>query len=71
MHICYKNCKKHTGNTFPTKIVLILKYKIKETYETRHIEWHEIYKCECRLDANVCNNKNVGMKINAGVNAKN
>ena len=25
--------------------------------ETRHIEWHEICKCKCRLDASVCNNK--------------
>ena len=25
--------------------------------ETRHIEWHETCKCKCRLDANVCNNK--------------
>ena len=24
-----KNCKKHTGNTFPKKIVLISKNKIK------------------------------------------
>ena len=25
--------------------------------ETRHIRWHETCKCKCRLDANVCNNK--------------
>ena len=25
--------------------------------ETRHIKWHETCKCKCRLDANVCNNK--------------
>ena len=25
--------------------------------ETRHIEWHEICGCKCRLDASVCNNK--------------
>ena len=25
--------------------------------ETRHIKWHEICKCKCRLDASVCNNK--------------
>ena len=25
--------------------------------ETRHIKWHEISKCKCRLDASVCNNK--------------
>ena len=27
------------------------------TNETRHIEWHETCKCKCRLDENVCNNK--------------
>ena len=27
------------------------------TNETRLIEWHEKCKCECRLDAIVCNNK--------------
>ena len=27
------------------------------TNETRHIEWHETCKCECRLDASVCNDK--------------
>ena len=29
---------------------------ISRTNETRYIEWHKC-KCECRLDANVCNNK--------------
>ena len=29
MHICCKNCKKHTGNTFPKKVVLISKNIIK------------------------------------------
>ena len=27
------------------------------TNETRHTEWHERGKCNCRLDASVCNNK--------------
>ena len=30
---------------------------MSRTNETRHIEWHETCKCECRLDASVCNNK--------------
>ena len=30
---------------------------MSRTSETRHIEWHETCKCKCRLDANVCNNK--------------
>ena len=29
MHIYCKNCKKRTGNTFPTKLILISKNKIK------------------------------------------
>ena len=27
------------------------------TNETRFIEWHKKYKCECRLDAIISNNK--------------
>ena len=30
---------------------------MSRTNETRHIEWHETCKCKCRLDASVCNNK--------------
>ena len=30
---------------------------ISRTNETRHIEWHELFKCKCRLDASVCGNK--------------
>ena len=29
MHIYFKKCKKHTSNTFPKKLVLISKNKIK------------------------------------------
>ena len=29
---------------------------MSRTNETRHIKWHEKCKCECRLDAIVCNN---------------
>ena len=29
MHIYCKNCKKHAGNTFPKKLILISKNKIK------------------------------------------
>ena len=28
---------------------------MSRTNETRHIEWHETCKCECK--SNVCNNK--------------
>ena len=30
---------------------------MSRTNETRHIKWHETCKCKCRLDANLCNNK--------------
>ena len=30
---------------------------MSRTNETRHIKWHETWKCKCRLDASVCNNK--------------
>ena len=30
---------------------------MSRTNETRHIKWHETCKCESRLDATVCNNK--------------
>ena len=30
---------------------------ISRNNETRHIEWHEMCKCKCRLDASACNNK--------------
>ena len=29
MHIYCRNCKKHTNNTFPKKLILISKNKIK------------------------------------------
>ena len=29
MHMYCKNCEKHTGNTFPKKLILISKNKIK------------------------------------------
>ena len=30
---------------------------MSRTNERRHIEWHEMSKCKCRLHASVCNNK--------------
>ena len=38
------------------KIVKIFSL-MSRTNETRHIEWHETCKCKCRLDASVCNSK--------------
>ena len=30
---------------------------MSRTNETRYIEWHETYKCDCKFGENVCNNK--------------
>ena len=30
---------------------------MSRTNKTKHVKWHETWKCECRLDAIVCNNK--------------
>ena len=30
--------------------------------QTKHIEWHETCKCKCRLNASVCNNKQIWNK---------
>ena len=30
---------------------------MSRTNEARHIKWHETWKCVCRLDTIVCNNK--------------
>ena len=30
---------------------------MSKTNETRYIEQHETFKCKCRLDESVCNNK--------------
>ena len=44
-----------------TDVVKNLNIKVfnlmSKTYETRHIKWHETFKCQCRLDASVRNNK--------------
>ena len=39
------------------------------TNETRHMKWHETCKCKCRLVFVIINN--LGIMINADVNAKN
>ena len=30
---------------------------ISRTNESKHIKWHETFKCKCRLDTSICNNK--------------
>ena len=43
---------------------------IRRSNETKHREWHQACKCECKFVANVIIS-NIGIKINADVNAKN
>ena len=55
MHIYCKNCKKHAGNTFPRKSILISKNKIREkskcaTCLTKKIFLHEIKKTKYDLE---------------------
>ena len=44
---------------------------MSRTNETRHVKWHETYKCKYRLDASFVTVKNVEIKINTKVNVKN
>ena len=62
-----KMCVSDVVKNLSVKVFNIM----SRTNETRHIEWQEMCKCKCRLDASICNNNNVGMMINASVNAKN
>ena len=44
---------------------------MSRTKEARHLEWHETCKCNCRLDASLCNNKQRWNEVNSSVNGKN
>ena len=48
-----KMCVPHVIKNINVKVFNLM----SRTNETRHIKWHETCKCKCRLDANVCNNK--------------
>ena len=52
-------------------VVKNLNVRMPRTNETRHIECHETYKFNCRLDDSFVIIENVEMMINAGVKAKN
>ena len=49
------------ANLYDPDVVKNINMKVfnlmSRTRETRHVKWHEICKCKCRLDASVCNNK--------------
>ena len=44
---------------------------MSRTNKVRRIKWHETCKCKCRLDASVCDNKQIGIMINGYANANN
>ena len=48
-----KNCAPDVTKDLNVKVFNLM----SRTNETIHIEWHETYKCKCRLDASLCNNK--------------
>ena len=64
---CAKLCVRDVVKILNVKVFNL----VPGTNETRHVEWHETFKCKCRFNSSVCNNKQVGMMINASVNAKN
>ena len=47
--------KFHVPNLVKINVKIINLMSISN--QRRHIEWHEICKCKCRLDSSVCNNK--------------
>ena len=50
---CAKICVPDAVKDLNVKVFNLM----SRTNEPRHIKWHETCKCECRLDASVCNNK--------------
>ena len=46
-------CVSNVIKDFNVKVFNLM----SRTNETRHVKWHETCKCKCRLDASVCNNK--------------
>ena len=52
-HTYAKLCVLDTIKNINVKVFNLM----SRTNETRHIEWHKICKCKCRLDASACNKK--------------
>ena len=48
-----KRCVPDVAKDLNVKVFNLM----SRTNETKNIRWHEMCKCECRLDAIVCNNK--------------
>ena len=57
----YNNVNYPYAKTCVPHVVKILNVKVfnlmSRANETRHIEWHEMCKCQCKFGANACNNK--------------
>ena len=47
-----KLCVPDIVKNFNVKVFNLM----SRTNETRRIEWHEMCKCECKLNSSVCNN---------------
>ena len=62
---CSSNCNNindpYTKICVSDDVVTYLNVKVfnlmSRTNKTKNIKWHETCKCECRLDAIVCNDK--------------
>ena len=61
---CSGNCNKINDPYAKMCVSDVVKYLnvkvsnlMSRTNETKNIKWHETCKCECRLDAIVCNDK--------------
>ena len=50
---CAKLCVPNVVKNMNIKVFNLM----SRTNVARHVKWHEICKCKCRLDASVCNNK--------------
>ena len=61
MSLCFFHLVLKQVNVVVVVIISIISMKnfnlISRTNETRHIEWHETCKYECKFGANICNNK--------------
>ena len=58
---CWNNINDPYAKLCVSNVVKNIDVKVfnlmSKTNETIHIKWHENYKSKCRLDANLCNNK--------------
>ena len=55
-----KICVPNVAKNVDVKVFNLM----SRTNETRHIEWHEPCKRECKFGANICNNKQGWYKYN-------